>query len=106
MTKSIAGSAAIVTLCVLTACSSAKTEVMPPTRAVTLPALRVAMRDLVANIARHAGTSAGTVRYKPDHDLESVFGAYPPLATEVAEALGFASDGELSTLVATVLAAL
>ena len=83
-----------------------ETEVMPPTRAVTLPALRVAMRDLVANIARHAGTSAGTVRYKPDHDLESVFGAYPPLATEVAEALGFASDGELSTLVATVLAAL
>ena len=34
--KSIAGSLAIATLCVLTACSSAKTEVMPPTVNVSI----------------------------------------------------------------------
>jgi len=36
MTRFIAAGAAVITLCVLTACSSAKTEVMPPTVNVSI----------------------------------------------------------------------
>ena len=80
--------------------------VLPPTRAVTLPAQRVAMGDLAAEIARQCGVSPDLVRYLPDPALEAAFAAQPPLATPAAEHAGFAHDGDLATLVASALATL
>ena len=77
---------------------------MPPTRAVTLPALRISMADLVAEIARQCAVSPDLVRYAPDAALEAAFAAQPPLATPAAERAGFAHDGDLATLVSNALA--
>lgn len=81
-------------------------RLLPPTRAVTLPALRVAMGDLAAEIARQCGVSPELVRYAPDPALETAFAAQPPLATPAAERAGFAHDGDLATLVASALTTL
>lgn len=78
----------------------------PAERAVTLPALRLRMEDLVAEIARQSGQEIDAVSYAPDAELEAGFGAYPPLLTPAAEALGFSSDGDLPTLVKRALAAI
>ena len=77
---------------------------MPPTRAVTLPALRISMADLVEEIARQCAVSPDLVRYAPDAALEAAFAAQPPLATPAAERVGFAHDGGLATLVSNALA--
>ncbi|MEV4932263.1 NAD-dependent epimerase/dehydratase family protein [Sphingobium sp. LMA1-1-1.1] len=79
-------------------------RLMPPTRAVTLPALRISMADLVAEIARQCAVSPDLVRYAPDAALEAAFAAQPPLATPAAERAGFAHDGDLATLVSNALA--
>lgn len=76
---------------------------LPPTRAVTLPALRVSMGDLAAEIARQCRVSADLVTYAPDAALEAAFAAQPPLETPAAEKAGFAHDGDLATLVASAL---
>lgn len=76
---------------------------LPPTRAVTLPALCVTMGDLAAHIARACGFSADLVTYAPDVALEAAFAAQPPLNTPAAERAGFAHDGDLATLVASAL---
>ncbi len=77
--------------------------VMPVTRVVTLPAQRITMGALAAEIARQCGTSTGLVTYQPDAALEAAFGAQPPLSTPAAERAGFAHDGDLATLVANAL---
>jgi uncharacterized membrane protein YGL010W len=79
------------------------TALLPPTRAVTLPALRVGMGDLADSIARQCGVSPDLVRYEPDAALEAAFAAQPPLATSAAEKAGFAHDGNLDTLVQSAL---
>jgi nucleoside-diphosphate-sugar epimerase len=79
-------------------------SLMPVTRVVTLPALRITMGALAAEIAAQSGTSADLVTYVPDAALEAGFGAQPPLATPAAERAGFAHDGDLATLVANALA--
>lgn len=79
---------------------------LPPTRAVTLPAQCVTMGDLAAEIARQCGVSPDLVTYVPDAALEAAFAAQPPLATPAAERAGFAHDGNLATLVASALATL
>lgn len=79
------------------------TALLPPTRAVTLPALCVTMGDLAAQIAQACGVSAGLVTYAPDAALEAAFAAQPPLHTPAAERAGFAHDGDLATLVASAL---
>ena len=81
-------------------------SLLPPTRAVTLPAQRIAMSDLAAEIARQCGVSPSLVTYLPDAALEAGFGAQPPLATPAAERAGFAHDGNLATLVSSALATL
>lgn len=85
------------------ACDTAR---LPPTRAVTLPAQRVAMGALAEEIARQCGTSAGLVSWQPDAALEAAFAAYPPLATPAAERAGFADDGSVASLVASALTTL
>jgi len=79
---------------------------LPPTRAVTLPALRVTMGDLAAEIARQCGVSIDLVTYEPDAALEAAFAAQPPLATRAAEHAGFAHDGDAASLVASALSTL
>jgi D-erythronate 2-dehydrogenase len=82
------------------------TGLLPPTRAVTLPAQRIAMGDLAAEIARQCGVSAELVSYAPDAALQAAFASNPPLLTPAAETAGFAHDGNLATLVASALATL
>lgn len=77
---------------------------LPPTRAVTLPALRVTMGELAAEIARQCGASADLVTYAPDAALEAAFASQPPLETPAAIRAGFAHDGDSATLVANALA--
>jgi D-erythronate 2-dehydrogenase len=77
---------------------------MPVTRVVTLPAQRVTMGALAAEIALQTNASADLVTYTADDVLEAAFGAQPPLATPAAERAGFAHDGDLATLVANALA--
>lgn len=79
---------------------------MPVTRAATLPALRVTMGALAAEIARQCGVSPDLVSYAPDTALEAAFGAQPPLATPAAEHAGFVHDGNVARLVANALAAI
>lgn len=82
------------------------TALLPPTRAVTLPALRVTMGDMAAEIARQCGVDEGLVGYAPDGALEAAFAAQPPLATPAADNAGFAHDGDLARMVASALATL
>jgi D-erythronate 2-dehydrogenase len=76
---------------------------MPVTRVVTLPAQRITMGELAAEIARQCGVSTDLITYRPDAALEAGFGAQPPLGTPAAIACGFAHDGDLATLVANAL---
>ncbi|HEX7657170.1 MAG TPA: NAD-dependent epimerase/dehydratase family protein [Sphingomonas sp.] len=79
------------------------TRRLPPGRAVTLPALRIRMADLAAEIAAQCGVDPALVSYVPDAALEAAFGAHPPLATPAAEAVGFTHDGGLGALVRRAL---
>jgi D-erythronate 2-dehydrogenase len=76
---------------------------MPVTRVVTLPAQRITMGALAAEIAKQCGVSSDLVTYAPNAELEAGFGAQPPLSTPAAIACGFAHDGDLATLVANAL---
>jgi D-erythronate 2-dehydrogenase len=73
-------------------------------RAFTLPALRVTMGDLTAALVRRSGCDPDLVSFERDAALEAQFGRLPPLATPLANALGFESDGDLDSLVARALA--
>ena len=79
---------------------------LSPTRAVTLPAQRVAMGDLAGEVARQCGVCASLVSWQPDAELEVAFAAQPPLETRASENAGFAHDGDLATLVASALSTL
>lgn len=79
---------------------------LPATRAVTLPALRIAMGDLAAEIASQCGVSPELVTYKPDLQLDAVFARQPVLVTSAAEHAGFVHDGNPASLVANALASL
>ncbi|MFT4055365.1 MAG: NAD-dependent epimerase/dehydratase family protein [Novosphingobium sp.] len=82
------------------------TALLPPTRAVTLPAQCVTMGALAQEVARQCGVSAQLVTYAPDAALEAAFAAQPPLSTPAAERAGFAHDGDAATLVASALSTL
>ncbi|MDT0509550.1 NAD-dependent epimerase/dehydratase family protein [Novosphingobium sp. MMS21-SN21R] len=79
---------------------------LPPARAVTLPAQRLTMGDLAAEIARQCGVSPELVTYAPDAALEAAFAAQPPLYTPAALRAGFAHDGDPATLVANALSSI
>lgn len=72
---------------------------LPRTRALTLPALRVAMADLVAAVAHHYGADPGLVAYAPDPALQAGFGNQPPLITPAADKAGFLREADLAALV-------
>ncbi len=76
---------------------------LPPSRAMTLPALRVTMADLAAAVAAATGADPALVGYAPDAALEAAFGAHPPLSTALADTAGFRHDGQVGALVAQAL---
>jgi len=82
------------------------TAQLPPTRAVTLPALRVTVGELVAEIARQCNVTADLVRHEPDQALQATFAAQPPLLTPAADRAGFVHDGNLAALVTSALSTL
>jgi len=78
-------------------------SLLPPGRAVTLPAIRTTMGDLIEEVARQCGTPESKVRYEADAELERAFAAQPPLSTHAADHAGFAHDGTLADLVSSAL---
>lgn len=73
-------------------------------RAFNLPALRLTMGALVDGAAAHFGPQVRPlVAYAPDAALQAQFGSYPPLATAIADRLGFSHDGSAEALVAAAL---
>lgn len=72
--------------------------------ALNLPALRVSMAELVAEIARQVDVSPDLVTFLPDEALDSVFGRQPPIDGSQAESFGFRSDDGVSELVRSALA--
>lgn len=79
---------------------------LPPGRALTLPALRISMGDLAAEVVRQCGTGTVAIDWVSDPALEAAFAAMPPLTTAAADHEGFAHDGDLANLVSKVLATL
>ena len=79
------------------------TALLPTTRAVTLPALRIRFGEMVDAIVAATGADANLVSYAPDAALEAQFGALPPLDAEAAGKAGFAHDGSVSAFVDAAL---
>lgn len=76
---------------------------LPPSRAVTLPALRIAIADLVDEIAAQTGADRRLIAFRPDTALEAAFGRHPVLRTALAERMGFTADRGLPELVGRAL---
>lgn len=70
--------------------------------ALTLPALRVRMGDLVEALVRRFPDAA--FGYAEDTGLRRTFGSYPPLRTPRADTLGFTAEADIDQLVGAVLA--
>lgn len=69
-------------------------------RAMTLPALRFSMTELLDALAGvHGEHVRAHVRFEPDARIEALFGCFPPLTTAAADAAGFVHDGSLTRLV-------
>jgi len=79
---------------------------LPPSRTLTLPALRLSMAELVSAVAAHYGANPSLVNYQPDAALQAAFAAQPALATPLAESCGFRHDGTVENLVANACDAL
>lgn len=75
----------------------------PKLRAMTLPALRVTVQELVAAVTAATGCDINLVSFEPDEVLERQFGRLPVLSTPAADALGFKTDGTLGALVSRAL---
>ena len=73
-------------------------------RAMNLPAQNVAFGDLVAALHAAFPDSHSRIDYVPQADMVAQFGAQPPLATPLADSLGFTHDGDLQTLIRRALA--
>ncbi len=71
---------------------------------LNLPAMRVTMGELVAEVARQTASDANLVTYDPDAAIETAFGRQPPLFTPRADSLGLRHDGSLRDLVRNALA--
>ena len=75
-------------------------ERLGKTRAFTLPALCLTFEELVAALYRRFPDSRAKVTYEPEDDLVALFGSYPPVQTDAADALGFLRDRDADDLVA------
>jgi Nucleoside-diphosphate-sugar epimerases len=75
---------------------------LPPSRAVTLPVVRVTMADLIAAVAQHCGREP-YLTHVPVAAIQRSFASYPPLRAAAAEAAGFRADSSLNALVAAAM---
>ena len=71
---------------------------------LNLPAMRVVMGDLVAEVARQTASDANLVTYDSDPAIEAAFGKQPPFFTPRADALALRHDSSLPNLVRNALA--
>ncbi|MDH5580079.1 MAG: hypothetical protein OEZ09_16645, partial [Betaproteobacteria bacterium] len=79
---------------------------LPAGRALTLPALRASVGEVVDALASHHGESLRQrIEYAPDPTLQAQFAAWPPLSTPAADRLGFCHDGTLDHLLSNALLA-
>ncbi|GGB94640.1 hypothetical protein GCM10011494_11390 [Novosphingobium endophyticum] len=88
------------------ALKAVKSSDVPESAAITLPAIRLRMDELVAEIARQTGANPKLVSYDVDPAMQEGFGQQPPLETPAAERLGFRHDGDVASLVKAGLAAI
>jgi nucleoside-diphosphate-sugar epimerase len=73
-------------------------------RVFALPVLRLTMEQLIDGLcARYGEDRRQLVTYHPDAKLEAAFGAYPPLFSPAAEALGFTHDADIAQLISRSL---
>jgi nucleoside-diphosphate-sugar epimerase len=80
---------------------------LPAGRALTLPALRTSIGQLIDALGQLRGSSmSGLIDYRPHAALEAQFGRMPPLTTAAADRLGFRHDGSLAQLIDASLATL
>jgi len=91
--------------CLAHAIGASRAE-LPSNCAVTLPALRVRIGELVTEIARQLNADAGLVSFDPDAAIEQAFGRQPPLSTPTAIRLGFEADGSIEELVRSAVESL
>ncbi len=77
-------------------------EKLPSRRAWMIPTLRVRIDELVGALAE-ATNGKTRVTYKPAEPYQSIIGGLPPVATPLAESLGFKNDGTARALVDRVL---
>lgn len=74
-------------------------------RCYQMPVLRLTIEELVEALAMRFGADRrALVQYAPDDGIERLFGAYPPLFTPRAQALGFVHDGDVAVLIARAMA--
>lgn len=72
----------------------------PDSMTWTLPALRVAVADIVhAFDKRTSGQASQWVTYAPRPDIQAQFGSLPPLRTPAAERAGFRHDQNIDALI-------
>ncbi len=70
-----------------------------PRRVVQMPALHLAMRDVVEALAARFGEDRRSlVSYDPRKPVQRLFASFPPLRTPRAESLGFGHDGSAEAL--------
>lgn len=71
-----------------------------PRRVVQMPALRLALCEVVDALVRVFGQDRRSlVSYAPQPAVQRIFGAYPPLETPRAQTWGLRHDGDADTLV-------
>jgi len=76
------------------------TSAAGPRRVVQMPALHLAISDVVEALARTYGADRRErVSYAPEPAVERLFASFPPLLTPRAQALGFRHDGSAEALV-------
>jgi D-erythronate 2-dehydrogenase len=68
-------------------------------RALTLPAHRVSMSQLIAALRERYPESSSKVHWDPDPKLEALFARQPPFSTSLGDTLGFQRDVTISRLI-------
>jgi nucleoside-diphosphate-sugar epimerase len=75
------------------------TQALGARRVVQMPALCLAMVDVVEALVRaHGADRRALVRYEPQPMVQRLFASFPPLHTPQAEALAFRHDGSVDAL--------
>ena len=75
-------------------------ESLPASRVCNLPAIRTTVGSLVDALVDALGSdSRRLIAYQPNPEIENQFGRFPELSTPTADRLGFATDGDISSLI-------